>query len=96
MAERKKGEVKKMLDEYYSLLRLSETFGVTMSNEGEIIKDIIDEHPEYADFLDEEELQMEDGTTINPRLHIIIESIVQNQLATGQPKGCTAGLSGAT
>ena len=64
MAERKKGGVKKVLDEYYSLLRLSETFGVTMSNEEEIIKDIIDEHPEYADFLGEGELQMEDGTTI--------------------------------
>jgi len=75
-----------MLDEYFSLLRLSETFGVTMSNEEEIIKDIIDEHPEYAGFLDEGELQMEDGTTINPQLHIIVESIVQNQLATGQPK----------
>jgi len=64
MAERKKGGVKKVLDEYYSLLRLSETFGVTVSNEEEIIKGIIDEHPEYADFLGEGELQMEDGTTI--------------------------------
>lgn len=86
MAERKKGGVKKILDEYYSLLRLSETFGVIVSNEGEIIKDIINEHPEYAGFLDQGELQIEDGTTINPRLHIIVESIVQNQLGKGEPE----------
>jgi len=75
-----------LLNEYDSLLLLSEALGVTVSDEGEIYKDIIDQHPEYADYSHGEEVVMEDGTRVNPRLHIAIEAAVQWQMANDEPR----------
>ena len=73
------------MNEYLSLLMMSEVLGERVSEEGEMIKDIIDQHPEYAGFLLEGEIEMADGTTVNPRLHIAIEAIVQRQMAMNEP-----------
>ena len=78
-------EGKKLMDLHFYLLMLSERLGVSVSEEGEIIKDMISEHPEYADFFDKEEIEMENGTTMNPRLHVIIEAAVQSQIGKGDP-----------
>ena len=78
-------EAKKLLDLYFHLLTLSETLSVSVSEEGEMIKDMMIEHPEYTDFLDEEEIELENGTIMNPRLHITIEAALQIQIAKGYP-----------
>jgi len=81
----KERRLRGLLDEYIHLLEVSETLGETVSEDGEIIKDIMHEHPEYADFLHGEEIETEDGTIMNPRLHIAVEAIIQRQLAKADP-----------
>ena len=78
-------ELRRIWNEYISLLNMSEVLGVTVSEEGEIIKDIMSEHPEYMGYLNGEEIKTKDGETINPTLHIVFEAIVQSQKAKGEP-----------
>lgn len=79
-------ELRRLLDEYDYLLTVAEVLGVPVSDEGEILKDILDQHPEYAGFRPGEEIEMEDETTMNPRLHIAVEAIVQSQIAKDEPQ----------
>jgi hypothetical protein len=82
---KEKKRLKKLSDEYLSLLLLSEVFGVTVSEEGEMLKDMISEHPEYRGHLHRDEITMADGTTVNPRLHLAIEAAVQRQISKSEP-----------
>jgi hypothetical protein len=82
---KEKKRLKQLSDEYLSLLMLSEVFGVTISEEGEMLKDMISEHPEYRDHLHQDEITMADGTTVNPRLHIAVEAAVQRQISKSEP-----------
>ena len=83
---KKRRTLRELLNEYDSLLLLSEALGVTVSDEGEIYRDIVDQHPEYAGICHGEEVVMEDGTRVNPRLHIAIETAVQWQMAKDEPR----------
>ena len=85
MGERLSPEMRWLLDEYDYLLTVAEVLGVPVSDEGEMLKDILDQHPEYAGFRPGEEIEMEDGTTMNPRLHIAVEAVVQSQMAKDEP-----------
>ena len=77
--------MRKLLDEYDMFLSLSGALGVALSDEEEILKDIMDQHPEFAGYRHGEEAVAADGTRINPRLHIAIEAAVQWQMAKGEP-----------
>ena len=81
----KEKRLRGLLDEYIRLLEVSETLGETVSEDGEMLKDIMYEHPEYAGVLHEEEIETEDGAKVNPRLHIVVEAIIQKQLAKADP-----------
>jgi hypothetical protein len=83
--DKRKRDLKALSDEYNSLLMLSEAFGATVSFEGEVMKDVISEHPKYVHYLRGGEIETEDGRRINPRLHIAVETAVQCQLAQGRP-----------
>ena len=83
---KKRRELRELLNEYDSLLLLSEALGVTVSDEGEIYLDIVDQHPMYAGYGPGEEVVMEDGSRVNPRLHIAIEAAVQWQMAKDEPR----------
>lgn len=52
-------ELRALLEEYDYLLMVSDVLGVPVSEEGEMLKDIIDQHPEYEGFLPGEEIEME-------------------------------------
>lgn len=75
----------RLLDEYEHIFNVARVLGIDVSDEREILRDILDQHPEYAGFGPGEEIKVEDGTTMNPRLHIAIETIVQSQLAKDEP-----------
>ena len=79
-------ELRRLLDEYDYLLTVAEVLGVPVSDEWEMLKDILDQHPEYAGFRPGEEIEMADGTTMNPRLHIAVEAVVQSQIAKDEPQ----------
>lgn len=83
--KRRKVKLRRLLREYGPLIALSEAFGVADSLEGEVMEDIISEHPDFAPYLWEDEIETADGRRINPRLHIIVETAVQCQLAQGKP-----------
>jgi len=78
-------ELRSLLAEYDYLLMVSDVLGVPVSEEGEMLRDVIDQHPEYEGFLPGEEIEVEDGTTVNPRLHIAVEAAVQTQIAKDDP-----------
>lgn len=82
---KKRKELRKLLDEYDSFLSLSQAFGFTLSDEEEILKDILDQHPEYAGYRHGAEAVAADGTRVNPRLHIAVEAAVQWQMAKDDP-----------
>lgn len=82
---RLRDELRRLLDEYEYLLTVAEALGIHVSDEGEILRDILDQHPEYAGFGPGEEVEMKDGTTMNPRLHIAVEAVVQSQMAKDEP-----------
>ena len=75
----------RLLDEYEQFFKVARVLGIDVSDEGKILRGILDQHPEYAGFGPGEEIKMKDGTTMNPRLHIAIETIVQSQLAKDEP-----------
>jgi len=82
---RVRDESGRLLDEYERLFSVAKVLGIDVSDEREILRDILDQHPEYAGFGPGEEVEMEDGTTMNPRLHIAVETVVQSQLAKDEP-----------
>ena len=96
-------ELRRLLNEYDYLLTVAEVLGVPVSDEGEMLKDILDQHPEYAGFRPGEEIEMEDGTTMNPRLHIAVDGdgilpeypVVQNLLCWEVLMGHVVQLQGA-
>lgn len=78
-------ELRSLLVEYDHLLMVSDVLGVPVSEEGEMLRNIVDQHPEYEGFLPGEEIEVEDETTVNPRLHIAVEAAVQTQIAKDDP-----------
>lgn len=77
--------LRRLLEEYDYLLRASDLLGIPVSTEGEILKDIFDQHPEYAGFLPGEEIEMENGTKMSPRMHLALEAIIEIQIAKDDP-----------
>jgi hypothetical protein len=75
----------KLLEEYDSLLAASDELGLQLSIEGEILKDVMDQHPEYKGFKHGEEIELSDRTTMSPRLHIAIDAAIETQIATNNP-----------
>lgn len=75
----------RLLDEYEHIFSVARVLGIDVSDDREILRGILDQHPEYAGFGPGEEVEMKDGTMMNPRLHIAIETIVQSQLAKDEP-----------
>ena len=78
-------ELTKLLDEYDSLLVAFDKLGLPLSIEGEILKDVIDQHPDYKGFKHGEEIELSDGTIMNPRLHIAIDTVIETQIAKNDP-----------
>ena len=79
MRDRKK--VPRISDDLAELVAISESLGISLSEESEFIKDMLAEHPEYVeDFSTGAERE-----GMNPRLHIVCEAVVQAQIASNNP-----------
>jgi len=74
-------EVRKVINEYANLIVASELSGIDLSKEVEYVKDMLEEHPEYV----EDFLSGQDRDGMNPRVHIIVESIIQAQIGSNNP-----------
>jgi hypothetical protein len=74
-------EIRKILDKYANLVVTSEVSGIDLSHEAEVVKDVLAEHPEYVkDFR-----SGKDRNGMNPRAHVIFESVIQTQIGSNDP-----------
>jgi hypothetical protein len=71
-------------EEYDFLLTASYALGIPFPT-GKILKDVIDQHPEYRGTDPGEEIRTGNGSTMNPRIHVAIEAAVENQITRNDP-----------
>ncbi|MDO8683916.1 MAG: DUF1841 family protein [Armatimonadota bacterium] len=63
------------------VLPMNDDFG---DDDTELYEKFIDEHPEFADVMDHDEVLI-NGEPVSPRLHWLIHHVVENQLAHNDP-----------
>ena len=80
-----KDALRRLVEEYDFLLTSSDALGISLDTESEILKDIMDQHPEYKRYKPGEEIRTRNGAVVNPRLHIALEALVETQIAKNDP-----------
>ncbi len=74
-------KIQDIFNDYAEIVAMSEYYGVPLSEETEYVKDMLVEHPEYAQ--DFQTGNVREG--MNPRLHIFTEAMVQTQITKNNP-----------
>jgi hypothetical protein len=79
-------KIKELVGSYSQIIVLSELFGINLSEESEIIKDVLfKDHPDLVEsFYEGKEIVEEDGTRWSPRLHIVVEAISESLIRNNE------------